>query len=151
MQYKLCNDFFECVRNGRYFLVYFLEYVASFKSLDKDMPEIIVPPKLLLVANNLSKNALLLYLLAMSELNEINYIMGYAHPIFISAEKWQKHFHKSENPYKDIRRALNKLRKHNVNFEKSNNPVKVFEKIIYKNKQGCVEIHFNPDFLRLCI
>lgn len=110
-----------------------------------------MPHKLAQASYNLPLNAMRLKLLAMAELDEVNYFAGYAFPIKITASSWQQNYPDSENPYRDLKRGVEHLLEASVIFEGSAEAVKFFTRVKYIEDSGFVELDFNPEFLSRCL
>jgi hypothetical protein len=115
------------------------------------MNTILMPHNLAQASYNLPLNAMRLKLLAMADLDEFNYIAGYALPIKITASKWQQHFPDSENPYRDLKRGVDELVEASVIFKDTTEPVKFFSRVQYIHGSGLVELEFYPEFLWRCL
>ena len=87
-------------------------------------------------------------LLMLCQLKPINYLLGLAPDIVITAKDWQE-FIDSEQPYRDLQRSVKDLMEFEPEFP--NGRVKMFESIEYKKGEGKIIARINKDFLYACV
>ncbi len=111
--------------------------------------EFFVPKKLLRARTPLSLLGMKLRTIALSQLEPANYLLGYSEPITITATDWQNIYIESENPYRDLKKALDNLLKCEVGFA-NGLKIKVLSCGKYLDTKGAATLEFNPDFLLEC-
>ena len=109
-----------------------------------------IPKKLINASYKMSLNAMRLRALAFMRLTPFDYLIG-APPITISAVDWRKVFVDSEQSYRDLKRAAKAFSKATVLFKGENKRVKFLDKTEYRSGAGSVVLHFNREFLLLCL
>lgn len=109
-----------------------------------------IPNKLVEAGYSMSLLGLRLRSIALSKLNLRSYQLGFVPPIIISVEEWQHYFPNSEQPYRDLKRALESFGNAVVRFEGSEKEYKFLKHYEYLEGEGKVLLEFCPEFLMAC-
>lgn len=112
-----------------------------------------IPNRLLYASYSLTLRGQRLLFLALSKLSPASYICAaVAPPISVSKDDWWEVFLDSEQPYRDLKYALDSLGEAEVKFpgtdQKKYKFLKSFE---YAKSEGKVVLEFCPEFLAACI
>lgn len=113
---------------------------------------VFLPNKLALASDDLSLLGRRLRTFAMSKLTPINYVFGYSPPIVITAQEWWLAvFAESENPYRDMKRALDSLAEAKVSFPPYQESYSFLSAYEHQGSEGEVVLRFCPMFLKMCV
>jgi hypothetical protein len=114
------------------------------------MSNVSLPIKLAQASYSLTLLGHKLKLLALSEVHPTSYFIGEAPVIIITAEDWLAVNSDSEQPYRDLKRALNDLNSARVKFNLDPKKYRFLIKGEYMSGRGRIKLQFCPEFLKAC-
>lgn len=113
-------------------------------------PLVYIPNRLIEARYCMNLRAMRLRLLALQKLHPLNYLLGEAAPVTVTAGEWETAFTDPQQSYRDLAIAAAEFAAARVSFKGDPKTYSFADKAEYVKGQGKIIIHFNADFLRAC-
>lgn len=110
-----------------------------------------IPNQLICAQYSMSLRAKRLKVIALTKLAPIHYVIGLAPKVVVTAKEWQNIYIDSEQPYRDLKIAVNDFGNATVRFKDDLIIYKFLDSAKYIPRKGKVVLYFNSSFLKKCI